>query len=280
MSRIYARSDELVNLSQYLNSFKIKKHQKDNERIPWEEVALGANDLELYLTDDCINFLTSKPIAICKDPLSRHAKRSIPVDNEQTMVSFPSLIAKKEYQRELVFLLGLMLSLNKPDDDTNPLSYEVKDEYRDVLPLFAEYLFLRENGKDDIYSLKRLEELKTRTKDFPRVIGDYKNRVEKAEDMLRNSSIMPKKWYDDYITYKRENISEIEKLTYDTLIPFSSMDATLQLIDMNLSQDEIKEFIDRMFKNESGSRTDIIRDYGVSSNNYKRLIKEFEKYKR
>ena len=280
MSRIYARSCELVNLSQYLNSFKIQKHQKDNEKIPWEEVALGENDLELYLTDDCIKFLTSKPIAICKDPLSRHAKRSVPVDNEQTMVSFPSFIAKKEYQRELVFLLGLMLSLNKPDDDTNPFSYEVKDEYRDVLPLFAEYLFLRENGKDDIYSLKRLEELKTRTKDFPRVIGDYKNRVEKAEDMLRNSSIMPKKWYDEYIAFKGESIGEIEKLTYDTLIPFSSMDATLQLIDMNLSQEEIKEFIDRMFKNESGNRTDIIKDYGVSSNKYKRLIKEFEKYKR
>ena len=38
MSRIYARSCELVNLSQYLNSFKIQKHQKDNEKIPWEEV--------------------------------------------------------------------------------------------------------------------------------------------------------------------------------------------------------------------------------------------------
>ena len=280
MSRIYAKRDDIVNFSECINAIKIKKHKSDNEIIPWNEVALGANNLELFLTDDCIKYLTSKPIAICKDPFSFYTRRSIPKDNEQTMISFPSFRARKEYQRELVFALGLMLSLNKLDNEQSDYSFIIQDEFRDVLPLYAEYLYLRDIGKEDTFSLKRLEELKTRTKDFPASIMGLKSSISRSEGYIRNSAVYSPKVIEDSERVKDCCIEDVEKLTHETLIPVSSMDATLQLIDKNLSKEQIKEFIDKMFKNESGNRADIVAQYGVVSNNYKRLIKEYEKNKR
>ncbi len=58
------------------------------------------------------------------------------------------------------------------------------------------------------------------------------------------------------------------------------MDATLQIIDRNLSQAEYKDLIEELMLNPDHNREKIINDKGIETFGFKRLRKEINRVKR
>lgn len=281
MSRIYARSNELFDTCKTINAIHIKRHKPNRTMVDWNDLENCPNLIECYLSKDAVDLLSNHKIEILKDPFSLHARRSNIVENESTRVSFPTLFfAREEFKRELVFLLGLILGLQNIDKEREDFSYDIQDEYRDVLPLLLEYLYMKDSSQEDKYSLKKLWEIKTWVKDYIKNVAEYRKRVEAGETLLRTGVYLSSDGFEGTLAYRDENIENIENLTQHVITPFSSMDATLKIIDMNLSQDEVKALLDKLYKNECGDRARVMESYGIKQDGYKRLIKEFEQHKR
>ena len=281
MSRIYAKSNEIFDACKAINAIHIKRHKPNRTIVDWLDLENGAYFIESYLSKDAINLLSNHKIQILKDPFSLHARRSDIVEDETTRVSFPAIFfAREEFKREFVFLLGLVLGLQNLDKPREDFAYEIQDEYRDVLPLLLEYLYMRDSNQEEAYYPKKLWEVREWVKDYIKNITEYRKRVEAGETLLRTGVYLSTDGYEGTLAYRDENIENIENLTQRAVSPFSSMDATLQLIDMNLSPNEISDLIEKLYKNEQGDRSRIMESYGVKQDGYKRLIKEFEQHKR
>ncbi len=280
MSRLLAKSIDVYKACNEINAINIPRHKQNRTKIKWEDIETGVYFIECYLSKEAVDLLTSHKIEILKDPFSMHARSSEVLDDETTKVSFPSYFsAKEEYKRDFVFLLGTILSLHNLDKDKGEFSYEITDEYREVLPLLLEYLYMKDSCQEDAFALKRIEELKTRTKDYTKKADKYKAQIEECENIVKNP-FLTAGIFEETLDYKQKCIDGLKDLTHQTIIPMSSMDATLQLIDKNLSVDELCRVIAKLFRNEYQDRSRIMEQYGVESNGYKRLIKEYEQHKR
>ena len=69
-------------------------------------------------------------------------------------------------------------------------------------------------------------------------------------------------------------------ITIDNLNMLSSLDAVLQLIDKNISKDELKTIISKLMLNEDDNRKYVLNDVNIDTLGHKRLIKELNKYNR
>ena len=87
------------------------------------------------------------------------------------------------------------------------------------------------------------------------------------------------KGYEKYLRDCNKKDEELNKFTMNNICSISSLDAVLQLIDKNLSNNELKLLVEELMLNSYGNRKYVLKDIGINVEGYKRLKKETLKYK-
>ncbi len=273
MSRVFGRSYDVYNISKKLQDARFERYKRDNSVSTWNDISESPEKIEMYLPDIAIDYLTSKKIKIMRTPFLKYTLTQIPDNEEQSrFIKFPSLIPKEEFKRELLFYVGMILSDYKKDskDEDNG----IENEYIDVIPLLLEYLILKEEGKDDRFSIKHLHQLKSYNKGYPEFYDCY----QEFNDLKRDAefSNLDKVKYEKFRNLCRERDEEIIKLTGDSISELSSFEGTLGLIEILTSPCDYKDVIEQLMLNERGNRGLVLSDYGIESYGYKRLRKEID----
>ena len=272
MSRLYGRSFDAYQTSKYLKENRIKKYKSDNKRIDLSELVDSTTILDLYLPEKAIDFLTNYPIHIVKSPFIPKNLSTLPNgQNNNATIFFKGFNFKEEYKRELVFFLGTTLSVINPDKLPN--EYEFPCEFGDLLPLLMEYIYLRENNKEKDFSLKHLNEVLWNGKNYIKIYDSFQRYL--INDKYRNYYYSDDEEDMGYKKYK-ENESNFLKATLDTIVPLSSLDGVLQIIDTIKDDSEMKKLIELLFENKNNDRSEILREYNIESFGLKRLKKEID----
>ena len=277
MSKILGRVNDVLNVSKELKEADIPKYIKDKSKTTWDNIEKVKNDLSIYLPDIAIDFINQDKIYMYKSPLRIYTFTSIPeYEDERRFIRYPSLTPKKEFEREYSFFLGLLLSSYHMD--TQEEIMEIGKEYDDILPLLLDYLYMKQNNKEDKYALKFLNFI---DKFLKRYQKSYKKYDEFCDTLFNTDTY---EFNDDELehfeNHCKETESEFEEYTMNKLIKLSSLDGMLQIIDKNYDEKEFKKLIEELVINEDFSRTAILYDKGIESYGYKRLRKEIEKYKK
>ena len=66
----------------------------------------------------------------------------------------------------------------------------------------------------------------------------------------------------------------------EDVVKLSAFEATLQITDLDLDNDQIKKLINDLMINEGENRSSVLYDRGIDSYGYKRMKKEIDKYNR
>ncbi len=276
MSRVFGKKFDVYNVSKELKESNLPKYKKDNSLSSWDEIDVTPEHIEVYLPDKAIEFLTSKKIKIMKSNFLKYTLTQVPDSfEEERFIKFPSHKPKNEFKRELVFYMGMLLSSYSPD--FNDSSFYIPNEYDDTLPLYLEYLYMKEANKEEDFSLKHLNELKGYTKDYIMAYDDYND----FEDFRRTAdcSSLDNIKAERFMKLCEEKEEDITDFTRDCVIQLSSMEGTLALIDKVKSKEDIKKVIEELMINKDGNRGAIMSNYGIDSYGYKYLRKEIGKYK-
>ena len=276
MSRILGRVNEVVDICEFIKKYDIPKFKNDNSKTTWDSVEKTIDVVSLYLPEKAINYLKEDKICIKKNPFRKYTFISIPEnEREKRLIRFPSLSAKEEYKRELSFFLGTILSYYNNDKED---IFEVSSEYDNVLPYLLDYLYLKESNNTSSFSLKHIDNIKNYTKNFKKYNDEYNNFYEHTRNISKEE--FTEKGYEKYLNDCEKKDRELSKFTCDNLNMLSSFDAVLQIIDKNLSSDELKVIISKLMLNEDDNRKYTLNNMDIDTLGYKRLIKEFNKYSR
>ena len=277
MSKVLGRVNDVLNASIAFKESDIPKYKKERSTTTWDNIEKVKEDLKIYLPEIAINFINKDKISIYKNPLRIYTFTSVPkyVD-EKRYIRYPSISPKKEFEREYAFYLGLLLSSYHMDTEEELL--EVGKEYDDILPLLLDYLYMKNNNKEQNFSIKYLNFLKKFLKNYQASYKEY----DKFCDFSFNANTYD---YDDDKLKRFENLcqskdNEFELYTMSKIIKLSSLDGILQIIDKNYTKEEYKKLIEELVKNEDFSRSSVLYDRGIESYGYKRLRKEIDKYKK
>jgi hypothetical protein len=277
MSRIIGRMYDVYQISTELNSVRFPKYKKDYRECSWDDIEKTPERIEMYLPEKAIDFLSSKKIKIMRTPFLKYTLTQIPdKEEEDRYIKFPSLLPKIEFKRELMFYIGTLLSSYHGDSPGN--IYTIPGEYDDVLPLLLEYLYLKDAGREDEFSLKKLIDLQKFNKTYPMFFDNYQD-FQNLRESARFADLSQEKM-DKFDQLCVEKDSEIESLTKDSVVLLSSLDGTLSLIDMIGTRDEFKKLIEELMLNESDNRGKVLRERGIDSFGYKRLRKEIKSLKK
>lgn len=275
MSRVLGRTNDVVKVCDYIQCCSIPKYKSNNKITTWDSVEKTIDIISLYLPEKAIDYLKGDEICIKKNPFRKYTFISIPENkSEKRLIRFPSLSAKEEYKRELAFYLGTILSYYKNDKED---IYEVSGEYDNVLPYLLDYLYLKEANICDIFSLKHIDNIKNYTKYYKAYNDEYNNFYDMTSELKNDFSL---KGYNKYLKDCEKKDKELAKFTIDNLNMLSSLDAVLQLIDKNISKDELKTIISKLMLNEDDNRKYVLNDVNIDTLGHKRLIKELNKYNR
>lgn len=274
MSRLYGRSFDVYQMSNYILSAKIPKYNDDNKKITLEELIDSTGDVEIYLPQTAIDYIINYPIHIVKSPIiPRNMSEFSNFKNSNATIYFKGINFKEEQKRDLVFFLGCVLSQVNPDE--LPKNNDLPCEYGDILPLLLEYLYLKENNKEDIFLPKHLESLKFNAKKYTKSYEIYHKYL--ANNGLYESSFLSQKQQEKIEEYNTKLENDFLKNTLTMLVPFSSVDGVLQVIDKTQTKEEYKELIAKLYENKKNNRQDILKDYNIESYGYKRLRKEIDR---
>ena len=273
MSREMGKSYEVYQIASELNKTSFPVYRRDNRESSWDEIETTPERLELYLPDVAIDFLTSKKVKLYKTPFRKYTLTQIPENNqEDRFIKFPSLRPKEEFKRELMFYMGMLLSSYHIDDPED--EYIIPGEYDDLLPNILEYLSLKEDKREEFFSIKHLNELKKFNKTYPRIYDDYKD-FQELENRARFSSISPEKM-ENFRQLSIDRAYEMEEETKKSVVQLSSLDGALSLIDITKTPDEFKQLIEELMLNKDNDRAQVLRKRKIDSYGYKRLRKEID----
>ncbi len=269
MSRLYGRSDDVYNVSKYLLEKELIDYNYDKTKISLEEVENTPSYIEKYLPDKAIEIITNTPVVLSKSILIRKPLTFLPKDSsEDPVMYFPKSKIIREYQNDVIFFLGRIFASYSPDK--MPDDFTIPCEYHDVIPLILNYLYNKENNNESNFSLKYLHELLSNSKSFVKIYDSYQKFIEaKNEDRIFGS--------DDRIEkYDNSNMKAILYKTLQSLVPLSSMDASLQIIDRFNNVDEYKNLLDELISNPEHNREEILKHKGIETFGFKRLKKEID----
>lgn len=271
MSRLYGKSIDVYSASKDLVDINNFKYKRDNKKTTWEEVESCPEVLDLYLPENAIEIIENNPIKIVASPVVVKQACLLPSkEGEEPTIYFPRWSPIEEYKRELVFFLGEFLAIQSRDE--MPKENDLPCEFSNVIGLFLEYLYLKENGKDKLFANKHLEELTYNARNY---IKAYKNYQKALVSRKQTELYLLSDEQQERVELGNKQIErQFLNATLTTLIPLSSLDATLQLIDKNLSKNDIKELLRRLVENEDHDRQIIINEIGIDTFGYKRLRKE------
>lgn len=271
MSRLYGRKTDIYRESILLRNTNLKHYKKDKSKIDLEELADAPSTIEEYLPDNAIKLMESNRVHIIENPLCITKGFVFPEKKgDEPKIFFPRFTPIEEYKKELLFFFGVLLSQHNPDNF--PDENTIPGEFGDVLALLLEYLYLKEKGTDEDFALKHLHELKILAKSYIRSYESYERSTDRASflSFYRLSDEKRKMFDDNYAERTEEFIKDT--LTY--IVPFSSMEAILQIIDKVKDKEEFKALIEELVANENNDRQHILNEHGINSFGYPRLTKE------
>ena len=272
MSRLYGRSDDVYMISKYLIESDIKEYKKDKRKITMNDIIECPSSLEIYLPDKALEILNETPIVLSKTFFTKEPITFMPNDKKESPeIYFPKYRMIEEHKNDVIFFLGRILASYSPDE--MPKHYNIPCEYHDVIPILLTYLFLKENGKEDLFSTKIINDLAYNAKNYVKTYDSYQNYLtaKHINDIFGTNNNLDK--------YEESNKNVILSKTLSHLVPLSSMDATLQLIDRIKSPVEFKEILEELILNPNNNREQIIEPMGIDSYGFKRLRKEIERIK-
>ena len=275
MSRIYGYSDSVYDVYNDLNNSKILKYNKDNNKTTWDDVINSVNDIDFYIPIEFKKSMENNKIRILRVPsiFNKNTIISTPTEeDEDPTIIFPSRSAKEEYKKELIYFIGVLL--REVNCDNMPDLYNIPIEYNDVLPLILEYLYLKNNNLERVFSHQKIHELYVTSNLYVRSFNNYK----KILELTYNSRYLPRKDYEKIKELEKDSLKKFEDLTLEYLIPLSSLDVSLQLID-NYNSIDFKKLIKDLYNNYNNDRKEYINDLGIDSYGFKRVKEEIEKYK-
>ncbi len=274
MSRLYGRAFDVYQMSNYILSAKIPKYNEDNKKITLDELINSSGIIELYIPESAIDYIVNYPIHIVKSPIIPRNMSEFPnKTNPNATIYFKGFNFKEEHKRDLNFFLGCVLSQVNPDK--LPKNNDLPCEYGDILPLLLEYLYLKENNKEDIFLPKHLESLKFNAEKYTKSYEIYHKYL--ANNGLYESSFLSQKQQEKIEEYNTKLENDFLKNTLTMLVPFSSVDGVLQVIDKIQTKEEYKDLIAKLYENKKNNRQDILKDYNIESYGYKRLRKEIDR---
>lgn len=277
MSRLYGKSIDVYQTSKYLIDASLKKYKPDKTKTSEEELSSCPEKIELYLPDNAIEIIENNPIRIVLSPLAMKKASHLPTKKgEEPTLIFPRNKPIEEYKRELVFFLGTIISLSSPD--LLPKDDNIPCEYGDLISLLLEYLYLKEIGKEEDFSRKHLKELEYNSRKYVINYDRYKKYLlSRKENNLYQLSEEQEEQLNKQ--YAEQEILFL-KSTLTCLVPLSSMDGVLQIIDEIKDTNDIKKLLEKLIENDGNNRQKIINDLGIESFGYKRLRKEIDRTKR
>ncbi len=275
MSRVLGRAMDVLQIVNYLQESELPKFFDDKTPTTWEEVENVKNKLKIYLPDSAIDFINKENIIIKKSPLRRYTLTSVPeYKDEKRFIRFPSNKPIKKFEREYAFYLGLLLSSYQIDTQEELL--ETGKEYDDILPLILEYLYMKDNHMGREFSLRHLNEIKHFSKYYKKIYMDYNHFYDFTNSS--DTSELSEQEYENYLKMASDKDEEMERLTMEDITKLSSLEGTLQIIDRNLNNGQLKRLIHELMINKNENRSFVLYDYGIDSYGYKRLKKEIDHF--
>lgn len=273
MSRLYGRAFDVYQTSIELKNSNLEKYKEDNKKISLDELINSTDVLDIYLPESAIDYIVNYPIHIVKSPLVPRNMTQLPTLLERhATIYFKGIYLKEEQKRELSFFLGSVLSMMNPDE--LPKENNLPCEYGDTLSLLLEYLYLLENNKEDRFVIKHLNELKWNAERYSKIYETYqKHLLSSRENEL---SIVSEKTLSKIEDFNYRYEKDFLKSTLDFLVPLSSLDGVLQIIDNTKTKEGFKNIIELLYNNPDNNRQELLNDYGIDSYGYKRLRKEIE----
>lgn len=273
MSRTLGRVYDVYNVSKELSEANFLKYKDGKEKTTWDEIEVAPEKIDYYFTDKIIDYLTSKKIIVMKTPFLKYTLTQVPdFEDEERFIKFPSLKPKNDFKRELMFYVGMLLSSYKKDKDED--IYGISNEFDDTLPLLLEYLYLKEENKEDTFDIKHLNQLKKYQKDYIKYYKDY----QEFEDFKRETSfsLLSETKYDNFLKLCQDKEDEMFQFTKDSIIQLSSYEGLLGIIENVTSEKDIRELIEKLTLNKNENRASILKEYDIESFGYKRLRKKIE----
>ena len=273
MSRLYGRAFDVYQTASDFKKNQFPKYNEENGKISVNELLESTKILDFYLPQSAIDYLENYNIHISKSPILPRSVSEFPtMEKPYASIYFKGLFFKEEHKRELAFFLGSVLELMNPDkmpnDDNLPC------EYGDLFPLLLEYLYLKENNKENLFITKHLVELKNYSEKYCKSYEAYNRHLveDKENDLMIYS--------EDITSARLEYNQKIEKdfldNTLQILVPLSSVDAALQIIDKTKSKEDYKKIIKLIYDNPDNDRQMLLNDLGYESYGHIRLRKEIE----
>lgn len=259
MGRIYARSEEVYELSQEFLDTSLVEYKRDNRKIPDDEFLDAPEKVRMYLPERCVDYLKEHPIDLVVRRLPGKVLTYPPVDYEKDIptISIPTRTIRESYKRELIFFLGQIFT-RKNYDIMHLNDFDIPCQYGSFLSILLDLLYCKNDGKEDEFSIKYLNELKGNASRYSRI-------------------------YERYNKY--QEVLDINKFIIDTLTflqPFSSMDAVLQVNEKyGDNVEELRKLIDEYITNENhNNREHILLDRGIDTVGFKALRKELKRKER
>ena len=275
MSRIYGNSEVTYNFYDELLNTQIPKSIKDRRKSSWEEIRAIDDKIKIYLPKEAIDVLGISRTVILRQPLRRRTVSVIPADpNGTRAIVFPRKAPYKDNEYEYTYYLGKIIANDNPDEMTDFL---VPGEYDELIPLFLEYLYVKEHGDTNAFSINYFNELKKNAKRFMRNYNYIRSSDDTLNYGIRNGLFVDPEYAMD--AFDNELI-QFEQLAGINMRVLSSFDAMLQLADKDLSNEEIKELIRNLMLNEKKARETVVRDMGIETFGYSRSRKELKKIKK
>lgn len=274
MSRLYGRSYDVYNACKEICNCNIKRYKKDKTKTDWNSVQYSSSKIELYLTDKVLKIVESEPITIWANPLFLKVGTTFTMGPHKNATLYvPRFHPIEEDKREFIFFAGGIASLYSTDN--LPQEYCIPCEYGNIIATIFEYLYLKEEGKEDSFFDKHLYELAYNAKNYVRTYGQFEQ-LNERKNILRFSNMSEKK-EASYNKFYQRQVDKFLYATLQTLVPMSSIDGLLQLMDKARDNKDIKEVIEKLVLNENRDRQRILNDMGIDSYGYNRLIKEYRK---
>lgn len=276
MSRLYGRAFDVFQMSNSFKNYKIPKYNEDNKKVSLDELINSTDVLDLYLPQSAIDYIVNYPIHIVKSPIiPKNASEFPNINNPNATIYFKGLNFKEEQKRDLTFFLGCVLSQINPDE--LPKENNLPCEYGDILPLLLEYIYLKENNKEDRFLLKHFNSLKFNAEKYQKVYEDHQKHL--VSDTNKELSYYSEKEYSKREEYNKSIEDTFLKNTLTMLVPFSSVDGVLQVIDTFKTEKELKKIIELIYNNENNNRQELLNSFGIESYGYKRLRKELDNWR-
>ncbi len=273
MSRLFGRTDDVYDISKLLVETKFQEYKPDKRVIDHEALINAPSEIEEYLPEKARDFINNTDVGLYKSLFTREVKYRVAASKEGELPAMLFPVGKliEEYKDDVIFFSGRLLA-NYSQDEL-PKQFDIACEFSDMIPVILVYLHLRQLGKEDMLLTKFSKDFVHNARSFIKVYDDYERFCAREKEKAFFTSSAPSQ-------FEESNKRAILIKTLNSLVPLSSMDATLQIIDRNLSQAEYKDLIEELMLNPDHNREKIINDKGIETFGFKRLRKEINRVKR